>query len=329
MKNLFNFGRKRTQEIEREEKQPSEPQLIGLKLPEASQLALSIIVPHDQLDRVNVSDLRLELVERVKDTEFRGDLAEIIQSENDLLATVPSEWFASEFETRIDRLNLDPSVNELILGAKKGLCLQAREQFTSALDAYRYLSFVATCVAREYQGIVMETHSLKVYRFDDPTLDQFNEFEICVPTLYPFLSVTTKENRGRFWLTTRGLSRFGLPEFALQFVENALCKPSVHLLNGLAQSLIEQVVEAKALGASVLPLDKPFSVSTDNLIVGNDRNLPFNAIVPKATSLQLKHLKNDTKQRLVLDYPSPENQHDALIHTLQTLGLMPPADLVT
>jgi hypothetical protein len=188
---------------------------------------------------------------------------------------VEATQFLKPLTSFLQYLDVGEDVEQTILEARHIVEVTAVEPLSEAMSALKFVHFAAAFLARELEGVVVEPYSLKVYREDDEALDKMQIIEAGTPSLKPFLTVVQSHDEGqKVRTTTHGLSRFGLPDFAVSDTEPALAGPLSYLMRGLAQSFFENVLKAKNEGLDRYSFAKPLNLSFEQLQKGNLGDLP-------------------------------------------------------
>ena len=225
--------------------------------------------------------------------------------------------------TLLPFLNVGDEVEEIILQSQYMVEITAVEELTEALFALKIVHYAAAVLAREIGGIVLEPYSLKVYTDNDDALTQMQSVEKGTPSLKPFLTVVQSLGKGdKLRSTTHGLSRFGLPDFAVKGADPALAEPLSYFMRGLAQSFFEDVLKAKHEGLDRYSLAKPQMVSYDQLQKGNLEELPAPCQEPVPQEVPLKLNRSGDQAVLGLAFRGRSAVRNAYLQSLLVgLGL--------
>lgn len=298
----------------------------AIKLRHNSQLPLFIGSPSSS--DISVPDEKERLLKIIAQSEF-ADLPATVFDQS-WLAQIPADWIIPPLEPFFEYLPVEEQHVEMLRELRWLLAVKCIETYDRRLSSYQFLNFLATEIIRHHDGICLDGSSGRTYtRSDIDTMllrdsasaGTFTESP--TPSLRPFLSVTATRYGERVWMTGHGLARFDLPELEIDCVEPDLAEPTVYLLNGLAQALIERVIDAREAGESAISLDELFAVSTDAIVNGNRGDMPFSACVPRTESIKLKLVHRESGRRLNPDYHSPSETNAVLRRMLTNLSLLP------
>ena len=111
----------------------------------------------------------------------------------------------------------------------------------------------ARAIAEEFTGVIFDPALLKLHPIDtiDAPIPVNGGIHVTDHLVVPF-SVNQK---GLGWITTKGMSRFGLPELEVRDVPPDLPNAIVPIVNGVAAALVRQVH-----GAGTIDSDKPMEL---------------------------------------------------------------------
>src|SRR5207302_4570955 len=119
----------------------------------------------------------------------------------------------------------------------------------------------ALSIRDRVDGVIFDTEALPIVKPED-AIDWFSpsgEVRVAQHIIVPF----SIGERGLGWMTTRGLTKFGVPDLELRDLPPNLDKLSL-FMNGVAQYLVEATFrEVTARKASVDRLELPAEISID------------------------------------------------------------------
>lgn len=323
MKYFFDLVRfkprgKKTSTAERVRKNDADE----LRIPKEKNLFLLVAARDIDSDKFEATAQKLKIISAIQQSNFEYG-ASRLESTEEWFRVVPADWIVSEFKPVLERLPIKESIKQTIRQSKKFVKIQVSEQFDSTLSNYQLLNFATAQFAINVQGILFEPCSFKLYHFKDWQIKDFSFVESNLPSMSPFLSVLSSREGERYRLTSHGLARFDLPELQLDNVHESLSGPSVYLINAIAQSLIEGVVQSKTKHATILSLEEPLAVSTAAVIRGNYGNLPFQSCIPRAADLRLSLRKHNGTIKLFACFGGDWIEQDAALRdVLAKLSLL-------
>lgn len=303
----------------------SKSNLTKIKVPPFAPLGLFIGSPDSgDIDVPNEKERLLQIIARSK----FADLPPKVFDENWLMQ-VPAEWIIPPLEPFFDYLPINKRQADMLRELRWLLGVKCNETFERELRGYQLLKFLATEIALHHNAVLLDGASGRVYSHEDRAFILFaGGSNVTVysasktPSLRPFLSVTATRYGDRVWMNGHGLNKFSIPELEIETVEPELVDSTVYLLNGLAQAVIEKVIDAREHGLSEISLDEPLAIGTDMIVAGNRGDLPFGACVPRTESLRLKLVMRESGRFLNPDYDDPVELNAVLRRILQNLSLL-------
>ena len=276
---------------------------------------------------INIPQEQERLLQIIARSKF-SDLA-ATALEPSWLALIPTDWVIPPLEPFFEYLPISQKHIDMLRQLRWIIAIRCAEKFDSELRGYQLLNFLATEIALHHDAVCLDGSTGRVYTHADRAFVLYSGSSNAnvytasrTPSLRPFLSVTATRYGDRVWMTGHGLNRFMLPEFEIENVEPELVDPTVYLMNGLAQALIERVIGARTQDQTCVSLDEPFIIGTDMIVAGNRGDLPFSACIPTTESLRLKLVARDGGRRLSPDYDSPAATNAELRRILQNLSLL-------
>lgn len=326
MKNFFDFGKMKPKAnvAVRERVRKSDDELL---LPDKKDIFLFVAAREIDRPEFEATAHKLKTIRAIEESNFSSG-APKLESSTEWFRVVPAEWIVTEFRPILERLQIKESFKQTVRQSKKFVKIQVTEQLDSTLSCYQILNFATAQFAKSVNGILFEPCSLKLYHFNDWEVREFEQ-ENTVPSLFPFITVLSSREENRYRLTSHGLARFNLPELQLENVCESMNGSCVYLVNAIAQSLIEKIVDSRTKQAATLSLIEPLAVSTEAVVRGNRGKLPFQSCVPRVAEIQLSQKKHNGSIKLFANFDRDQAEQDsALRNILSTLSL-PESDTIS